>query len=253
MFFDSSTQRQIDYQLCRYGKSTLLFRGPRQRIDLRYVAFLGGTETYGKDIERPFPQIIESEISVPSLNLGCISGGLEIILQEPELLRLCNRADATVFQIPSALTVSNRFYSVRSRRNTIVKEVSQVLSALYSGSDLQKSQNVVSLLNQLKTESESRLSLILDELAETWTNRMREILRRIDNPTILLWLSTKEPEDPENYDLGTSEPLFVNREMLEELRGDVAAIVEVAPDLNSIDQSAHEEAAFTLAPIIERI
>ncbi len=47
-------QAALDYYPCRYGASKLLFRGPRRRLQGDYVAFLGGTETYGKFIETPF-------------------------------------------------------------------------------------------------------------------------------------------------------------------------------------------------------
>ena len=39
------------------GPRKLLFRGPKRDLDQPFVAFLGGTNTYGKFIERPFPDL----------------------------------------------------------------------------------------------------------------------------------------------------------------------------------------------------
>ncbi|MFT6075960.1 MAG: hypothetical protein ACJAZ1_002892 [Yoonia sp.] len=37
----------------------MLFRGPRKRLDQPYLAFVGGTETYGKYIEEPYLALVE--------------------------------------------------------------------------------------------------------------------------------------------------------------------------------------------------
>ena len=49
----------LTYAPCRYGMSRIMFRGPKRRLDNPYFACIGGTETYGKFIDRPFPALIE--------------------------------------------------------------------------------------------------------------------------------------------------------------------------------------------------
>ena len=48
MTFAMTAPGALDYFPCRYGRSRVLFRGPRRPLDVPYVAFLGGTETYGR-------------------------------------------------------------------------------------------------------------------------------------------------------------------------------------------------------------
>ena len=57
MTYENLGQSALDYFPCRYGKSKLLFRGPRKRMAGEFLAMIGGTETYGKFIEKPFPAL----------------------------------------------------------------------------------------------------------------------------------------------------------------------------------------------------
>ena len=54
----------LDYFPCRYGPSRQVFRGPPRDLNVPYVAFLGDTNTYGKFIERPFPDLVENELGI---------------------------------------------------------------------------------------------------------------------------------------------------------------------------------------------
>ena len=253
MFEPKAGTSQIDYQLCRYGKSTLLFRGPRQRTDLPYVAYLGGTETYGKNVAKPFPELVGAELGIPAINLGCVGGGITLFANEPELLRLCARSKATVIQVPPALSVSNRFFSVKHRQNANVAAIDPVLEVLYKGVDLNGTTKVHDLLQLLSATSPDRFSLVKEELGEVWQTRMRALIQQIGGAVILLWFGPTAPEDSENFSLANPHPMFVNREMLESLRSDVSAIVEISTYGDDISQDAHEEAAFTLSPTLERI
>ena len=70
MTFPVAAHGALDYFPCRYGRSRVLFRGPKRPLDGPYVAFLGGTETYGRFIETPFPALVE-----PALGQACINFG----------------------------------------------------------------------------------------------------------------------------------------------------------------------------------
>ena len=47
----------LNYDPCTYPDSKLMFRGPQRDLTSDYIAFLGGTETYGKFIAEPFPYL----------------------------------------------------------------------------------------------------------------------------------------------------------------------------------------------------
>ena len=60
MSFAFPGETSLDYLPCRYGRSKLLFRGPRRDLTAPYAAVLGGGETYGKYVARPFPALVEA-------------------------------------------------------------------------------------------------------------------------------------------------------------------------------------------------
>jgi hypothetical protein len=59
MIHETFEAQLLSYSPCRYGASRMLFRGPRKRLDQPYLAFVGGTETYGKYIEEPYLALVE--------------------------------------------------------------------------------------------------------------------------------------------------------------------------------------------------
>ena len=93
---------ELSYAPCRYGASRMLFRGPRRRLDRPYIAFIGGTETYGKYIEKPFPVLVEKAMRQTCVNFGCVNGGIDVFIKDPTIMEICNEADLTVVQIMGA-------------------------------------------------------------------------------------------------------------------------------------------------------
>ena len=84
----------LSYSPCRYGSSRMLFRGPRKRLDLPYLAFIGGTETYGKFIEKPFPSLVEKAMRQTCVNFGCVNGGIDAFVNDPTVMDICSEADS---------------------------------------------------------------------------------------------------------------------------------------------------------------
>ena len=116
---------------CSHGLSKLQFRGPRRPTDGRYVAFLGGSETFGKYIPKPFPDHVETAIGEVCVNLGCQSAGPDAFLHDTAIQSLCYDAAATVIQLPGATGLSNAFYKVHPRRNDRFIAPTDELMALY--------------------------------------------------------------------------------------------------------------------------
>lgn len=209
---------------CRYGTSRLLVRGPRRGLEGRYLAFLGGSETFGRFVDRPFADLVEEESGQTCVNLGCVNAGLDAFVHDAEALRIAQGADLAVIQLPGAQNLSNRFYRVHPRRNDRFLAASPILSAIYRDVDFTEFSFNRHLLGVLSDRSADRFAAVRDELEKAWVARMRLMLRAIGRRIALLWLRFDgAPADP----LG-SEPLFVVRRMVEELAGDVAGIAEIA-------------------------
>ena len=109
----------LDYYPCRYGTSKLWFRGPSKALDQPYCAVIGGSETYGKFVERPYPDLFQDKTGYPVVNLGCVNAGADVFALDETVMDICKNAEITVIQLTGAQNISNRYYSVHPRRTII--------------------------------------------------------------------------------------------------------------------------------------
>lgn len=264
----------LAYTPCRYGNSRILFRGPRKRLDLPYLAFLGGTETYGKYIEKPFPTLVEKTMRQTSVNFGCVNGGIDAFVNDPTVMGICREAELTVVQVMGANYLSNRFYSVHPRRNDRFLRASTVLQAIYHDVDFSEFAFTRHMLGALHSRSIERFDTVVTELREAWLARMRNLLGQIGERVILLWFSEEAISD-EPWAVRHSQlqvdPLFITASMIDELRPLVRDVVVANPTEKATSQGTrgmyfppsqskaasemlgvecHEEASMTLIPKI---
>ncbi|MFO8127714.1 DUF6473 family protein [Yoonia sp.] len=239
MKHDTIENGDLSYAPCRYGNSRMLFRGPRKRIDLPYLAFIGGTETYGKFIEKPFPHLVEKAMRQTCVNFGCVNGGIDAFVNDPTVMGICAEADLTVVQVMGANYLSNRFYSVHPRRNDRFLRASTVLQAIYQDVDFSEFSFTRHMLGALHTKSIERFDTVVQELREAWLARMRNMLGQIGNRVILLWFSEDLMTDDHWSDrIGQLQvdPLFVTASMIDELRPLVKDVVVANPTERAVSQ-----------------
>lgn len=271
MAYERLGEAALDYRPVRYGASKLLFRGPKKQLEGAYAAFLGGTETYGKFIEAPFPALIEAETGLRAVNFGWPNAGVDVYLNDPVVLEATRAAAVTVLQVPGAQNMSNRFYSVHPRRNDRFLKASTLLKTVYSEVDFTEFHFTRHMLTRLKEVSESRFAMVREELREAWTHRMNLLVTRLGAPVVLVWFSGHAPGENADAPGLDTEPSFVTRAMLDSLRGGVEQIVEVvvspaakaagtagmvysemeeAAAQEMLGPMAHSEAEAALSPII---
>lgn len=222
------SQSGLDYAPCRYGTSRTLFRGPAKSLSGSYVAVLGGTETYGRFVERPYPDLVEERLGRTVVNFGCMNAGLDVFLKDKVVMRACAQARLTVVQLVSAQNMSNRFYTVHPRRNDRFLKASRRMTEVWPDIDFTEIHFTRHLMTTLRAASSERFELLRTELCEAWVARMRSLSRGLGGRVVLLWMSDRAPEPQHGTDLaGESAPLFVTSEMVEALRGEVLDVVEV--------------------------
>ena len=266
----------LHYAPCRYGMSRIFFRGPRRRLDSPYVAFIGGTETFGKFIERPLPAIVEKELRQTCVNFGCVNGGVDAFVNDPTIMAACHDAQATVVQVMGANYLSNRFYSVHPRRNDRFLRASTVMQAIFNDVDFADFTFTRHMLTSLHALSAERFDIVVSELREAWVARMKNMLGQIGPRSILLWFSKEElcdiPWDRRPSGL-QADPLFITAEMIDQLRNLVLDVVVVNPSDAALSQgtrgmyftpmqakaaaellgvTAHHEAAAALVPVLRQ-
>ncbi len=222
----------ISYAPCRYGSSKIFFRGPRRSLERPYLTFVGGSQTYGKFIAKPFANLVEERERTACINLGCLNASVDAFLQEPAVGDICRQSRLNVLQVMSAHNMSNRFYTVHPRRNDRFVGESSVLRALYPEVDFSEFCFVRHLLSTLYTLSPERFEVLVVELRSAWRARMQHFIHCIGSHTYLLWFAEHLPTNANWNDRAEplrSEPLFVTRQMVDELRPMVRGVVVVQP------------------------
>ncbi|MBL4927097.1 DUF6473 family protein [Fuscibacter oryzae] len=209
----------LDYAPCHYAGSRLAFRGPERPVTGCYLACLGGTETYGRFVPRPFPDLLEAELGLPVLNLGCANAGPDVFLAEPALLALMAGAEAVVVQAAGLPNLSNAFYSVHPRRNDRFLGATPRLRTLFPEMDFTDFAFTQHLLHSLASRSPHRFAEVLAELRRAWLRQMRTLLAHLQGRAILLSLGAQSPGDPFALDEG----------LLAALQPFCAAILHSAP------------------------
>ncbi|MEM9342300.1 MAG: DUF6473 family protein [Pseudomonadota bacterium] len=226
MSYERLVDGTIDYLPCRYGKSKLTFRGPRTALNEPYIAFVGGTVTYGKFVEVPYPDLLGREAGVAALNLGFVNAGIDTFIDDDTVLDLCSGARACVIEVMGANKLSNRHYSVHPRRNDRFVAASQELQRLYPEADYSEVHFTRHLLSTLHAIDARRFAAVTDELAEAWTSRMLLFIRSINVPVTLLWVSDRSPDERQDALTG-SDPLFVTRDMIDAVCQQAEGCIEV--------------------------
>ncbi|AZQ65734.1 hypothetical protein EF888_00455 [Silicimonas algicola] len=219
----------LDYGWCRYDGTRLRFRGPLCCLDRPYVAVLGGTETFGRYVEHPYPSLLSDWLGTQVLNLGVSQAGLSLFAQERWLLDAAAQAEVTVLQVLGAQNMSNRLYSVHTRRNDRFLAVSPPLREMFPDVDFSEINFTGHLLTTLHSRSPAAFDAVVQELKWAWVQRMRRIVQTIGTKVILLWMSDRRPEEPGRLSDGI-EPAFVDRAMLDALTPDIAGLVEVVAE-----------------------
>lgn len=266
MSFESMGPEALDYFLCQYGTSKLPFRGPKRGLEGDYVTFLGGIETYGKFVQFPYPNLVEQETGLKSVNLGLGNVGVEIYLRDKSLLKICSGGLVTVLQIVGALNVSNKFFTVHPRRNDRFITASEKLRELYPEIDFTDISFTRHLLLSLLHADAARFGEVELELKAAWKDGMVRLIEEIGGPVVLLWLTDHEPGSGLE-----GEPIFVDYTMLEEIAPHAERIVKVIATrkerarglsemvFNDLEEPAaaellgatvHRRAAMQLAPVL---
>jgi hypothetical protein len=228
----------LDYFPCRYGASKAVFRGPERDLSHPYVAMLGGSPTFGKYVARPFPVLVEAALGRPVANLGGLNAGPDFYLSDPATLEVAARAAVVVVQVTGAEALSNRFYTVHNRRNDRFLAATPALRALFPEVDFTDIHFTHHLLQVLDRTDAARFAVVREELRSNWLARMRSLLARLPAHCLLLWLVN---DTASGGDLSQGGPLFIDRDLLDSLSHEVAAIIEVVPS-----PAAKAKAAFDM-------
>ena len=218
-----------DYASCQYGASKLIFRGPQRSLSGRYVAVIGGTETFGKYVTQPFSDHLETALALPVVNLGIANAGPEVFLADAEIARISEGASAVVVQLVGAKNQTNAFYTVHPRRNDRVLGVTPAMRNLFPEVDFTEFHFTRHLLQSLYAVSQERFALIVAELQARWMNRTEALIARSGPGVVLLWAAAQAPMANASREIGPRYPAFVDKAMVARVAGQVPRYLELCP------------------------
>ncbi|KEP69173.1 hypothetical protein DL1_05380 [Thioclava dalianensis] len=231
MAFEYAGAGALDYYPCRYGKSKLLFRGPRRSLNGSYVAAIGGSETYGKFVSEPWPALLEQRMGLPVVNFGYMNAGIDVFMNEPQVTQATDAAQFSVIQLTGAQNMSNRFYAVHPRRNDRFLRASKLMRSIFRDIDFTEFNFTRHMLTTLKVHEPAKFAALSEELRQAWMQRMQALLERVAGRKVLLWLG--EYRDPDHCDPLGAEPFLITRAMIDALRPMVDEVVRVDPSVTA--------------------
>ncbi|GHH00593.1 DUF6473 family protein [Pseudodonghicola xiamenensis] len=227
MSYQNSGAGVLDQQVCRLSGSQLWVRGPCVVPKAPYVAFLGGSETFGRFVQAPFPALAQPLVGRACVNLGCANSGLDSLLNDAAVMRVAAAAETVVLQLCGAQNLSNQYYRVHPRRNDRFLAPSDRLAALYPEVDFTEFHFTKHLLNTLLRISPDRFSQIHSALRDVWLDRMERLLRALQGRVVLLWLRYPEEASQEVGGGLGADPLLVTRAMIDQVVGGGLGLIEV--------------------------
>jgi hypothetical protein len=87
----------------------------------------------------------------------------------------------------------------------------------------------------LEADSDEKFGMVRQELKDAWVARMKTMIQKMPTNLVLLWVSDHSPDDTAACNTIHGDPLFVDRDMIEEIRPLVKAVVEVVSTQKEID------------------
>ncbi|MFV0475822.1 MAG: DUF6473 family protein [Pikeienuella sp.] len=216
--YQKPDQAFINYDGYRWGRLNQIYRGPRPDLSAPYIACLGGAQTFGRYVARPYPALLGEALGVTAANFGAGSAGPGFFLRDSTVLEAASAADLCVIQVMSARSLSNRLFKVQLGKNAQIEAVSRALESLFPHVDFETFTYAHNMLNQIAEEDPDKFLTVEAELKEAWVARMRVLLDSIDTKRVLFWFSERSPDhdpaDGENRQ-ALQYPQFVDQEMLD--------------------------------------
>ncbi|WP_281708959.1 DUF6473 family protein [Phaeobacter italicus] len=223
MSYELKSATALAGEPCSYAGSKLLVRGPARDLTEPYLAFIGGTEVFGRFVEVPFVAEAEAQLGQTCVNLGSVNAGVDSFLSDDALLGIAHGAETTVLQVLGAQNISNGYYKVHPRRNDRFLCAHAPLRELYPEIDFTEYHFNKHLLGALRSCCKTRYETVRDHLQSTWIDRMGELIAEIEGNVVLLWVQY----DLDQQSLFGHEPALVDRPMVDSLRAQVDGVIEI--------------------------
>jgi hypothetical protein len=185
----------VDYQLWNHEAAPDLLRGPSPKTlyssSPRFLAFLGAAQTFGTMCRYPYPNLVSSMLGYEALNLGLGGAGPGKYLRNPGLFEWINQSQAAVIQVMAARSSPNSLMVNPPGGSMFRWRSDEPNTPLRHSEELYK--------QLLGEKADDEIFSIISETRDNWVREYKELSSMISVPTILLWMSSRNPQ----YKIGT--------------------------------------------------
>ena len=152
-----------------------------------HIVFVGAAQTFGCYAARPFPALIGEALDAPVLNLG-IAGAGPSLFARPHIIHRVNQSALAVVQVMSGRSESNSVFEyIRSDMLRVRADGRRVAAATAWG-------------EYLAAHDRAAVDELIEETRRNWVAEYVALLDAIRVPTVLLWISKREPAYERTYD-----------------------------------------------------
>jgi hypothetical protein len=212
----------FDYELGEVPGTGTLFRGPVADTRRPYIAAVGGAQTFGRFVGRPFPTVLAERLGMPCLNLGFGGAGPRFAMR-PDILPLLQGARLVVVQVFSGRSASNSLFDNTDCRNT---------GRVVATGEWTTFERFLDRL--LMREDPALAERTVRETRDDFVFDMTRLGRALAVPTVLLWLSRRPPDYAIDWSRGfgilNHFPQLIDRAVVERIRPVFSAYVEAASE-----------------------
>jgi hypothetical protein len=220
--------------------SRLTFRGPERNLNAPFVGCFGGTQTFGRRVARPWPDLLEESCGARCINLAVRNGGIDTLLRDMVLRQALGSAAISVVEVPDAINLSNPYYRVHGLRNDRFLAASDRLKRLFPEVDFCRFQFTRHMIGTLHARSSERFVKLARGLRTVWHARMEEVLDLAQGRIILLRLADCLPA-PKELALQSRSPALIGPRQLDRIAGRALALVDAGTASAEVQTATTED------------
>jgi hypothetical protein len=212
----------VDYKLWALPDVGALLRGPRRWTGSRpFLTFLGAAQTFGRFVQRPFPEIVGGVLDADYINFGAAGAGPEYYINRSTILNYVNRSTLCVVQVMSGRSVSTPLLESvqgggmlkfldgpRAGENAMAADAYRLVAREYGAEALRQQ---------------------VADARERWVWCYRSLFDKISVPIAILWMSTRATDtsaDPDKDGQLGEFPHLIGRKELEAIRRDGTTLIQ---------------------------
>ncbi|MEO0356832.1 MAG: DUF6473 family protein [Pseudomonadota bacterium] len=209
------------------------------------IAALGGAETFGRFMDRPYPDKRADLLGVSVLNLAMLHSGVDSYQHAVSVLDCAHGCAAVVFECPDVRKSSNSYYSVHRSRNDRVIGLHPPFLDMFAGLDMMRVGFVGDLWRRCQRHDPDATGQMMADITASSCKTWSDFVRSFEKPSVTVSFATTA--SPVRSVDGIDHVQIPQSDEQASLRGFTVAGDDRVVARSMAGQSAHDLAARSLA------